>query len=84
MLIGAADLFIMFLILEGEEALFDEEFTEEEVLGELAPLTVLLAFLLIKGNRCVTEEKTIHPLLAEAPSMPFWIHTSCPGCTTAI
>jgi hypothetical protein len=58
MLIGAADLLIMLLILEGEEALFDEEFTEEEVLGELAPLTVLLAFLLIKSNRCATEEKS--------------------------
>eukprot|EP00775_Hariotina_reticulata_P001463 gene1463-1805_t len=40
---------------QGEEALFDDEFTEEEVLGELAPLTVLLAFLLIKGNRVLLD-----------------------------
>jgi hypothetical protein len=48
----------------GEEALFDEEFTEEEVLGELAPLTVLLAFLLLSSGRAAAALDKLQPLVA--------------------
>ncbi|KAF8057286.1 srp72 [Scenedesmus sp. PABB004] len=49
---------------QGEEALFDEEFTEEEVLAELAPLTVLLAFLLLTTGRPAKALDRLQPLVA--------------------
>lgn len=49
---------------QGEEALFDEEFSEEEVLGELAPLTVLLAFLLLGSGRAAAALDKLQPLVA--------------------
>jgi hypothetical protein len=52
------------LAAAGEEALFDEEFSEEEVLGELAPLTVLLAFLLLSSGRAAAALDKLQPLVA--------------------
>jgi hypothetical protein len=48
----------------GEEALLDEELTEEEVLGELAPLTVLLSFILICTTRSGAAVDRLQPLIA--------------------
>lgn len=55
---------LLLLPVSGEEALFDEEFSEEEVLGELAPLTVLLAFLLLGSGRAAAALDKLQPLVA--------------------
>jgi len=48
----------------GEEALLEDELTEEEVLGELAPLTVLLAFVLISTGRPDDAVERLQPIIA--------------------
>lgn len=49
---------------QGEEALLDDEYTEEEVLGELAPLTVLLAYLLIASGHSEEAVERLQPIIA--------------------
>lgn len=48
----------------GEEALFDEDYTEEEVLAELAPLSVLLSFVLLVTGRADAALDRLQPLVA--------------------
>jgi hypothetical protein len=50
--------------LAGEEALLEDELTEEEVLGELAPLTVLLAYVLISTGRSEDAVDRLQPIIA--------------------
>jgi hypothetical protein len=42
----------------------DDEYTEEEVLGELAPLTVLLAYLLIASGHSEEAVERLQPIIA--------------------
>lgn len=44
--------------------MLDEEFTEEEVMGELAPLTVLLAYILISTGRSDDAVERLQPIIA--------------------
>eukprot|EP00878_Enallax_costatus_P023322 GHUV01024796.1.p1 GENE.GHUV01024796.1~~GHUV01024796.1.p1 ORF type:complete len:527 (+),score=199.75 GHUV01024796.1:936-2516(+) len=48
----------------GEEALFDEDYTDEEVLAELAPLSVLLSFLMLATGRAEAAVDRLQPLVA--------------------
>lgn len=52
------------IVPTGEEALLEDEYTEEEVLGELAPLTVLLGFLLIASGHNEEAVERLQPIIA--------------------
>lgn len=57
-------------IFSGEEALYEEDLTEEEILDELAPLSVQLAFVLGRLGRVPEAIERLEPLVQGELSDP--------------